>query len=122
MPERKLLVVSEAVQLEREKRKTRRENRLMDFVTDPQMMGLITLIGGLYVAQRIPYSEDPERNDLVRGVATGGVVLAALSRSGLGGWQALAAAGITTSATVGGDKPPIQLDWSGFWKNITGGK
>jgi hypothetical protein len=94
-------MASEAVQLEREKRKSRREDRMMNFVTDPQMMGLITLLGGLYAAQRIPYSDDETRNDLLRGIATSGVVLAALSRAGLGSWQALAAASVAGGAGGG---------------------
>jgi hypothetical protein len=93
--------MNEAIRLEREKRKTAREERMMNFITDPQMMGLITLLGGLYVSQRIPYSDDETRNDLLRGIATSGVVLAALSRAGLGGWQALAAASVA-GGTGGG--------------------
>jgi hypothetical protein len=94
-------MVSDAIKLEREKRRTLREERLMRVVMDPQVMGIITLLGGLYAAQRIPYSDDETRNDLLRGVATSGVVLAALSRSGLGGWQALAASSLAGGAGGG---------------------
>jgi hypothetical protein len=116
-------MASEAIKLEREKRRTAREERLSKILLDPQMMGLLTLLGGLYLTQRIPFSDNEERNDLIRGLATGGVVLTAISRAGVTGWPALAAAGLSGAASAGGgnDKPIIQLDWSGFWKNITGG-
>jgi len=94
-------MASEAIKLEREKRKTARDERLMSVLLDPQMMGLVTLLAGLFAAQRIPYSDDETRNDLLRGVATSGVVLAALSRAGLGGWQALAAASVAGGAGGG---------------------
>lgn len=93
--------LSEAVRLERERRKTVREERMTRLLCDPQLMGLVTLLGGLVVAQRLPYSDDPTRNDLLRGIATSGVVLAALSRAGLGGWQALAASGVAGGAGGG---------------------
>lgn len=94
-------MASEAVLLEREKRKTAREDRLMRLVADPQVLGLVTLLGGLYAAQRIPFSEDATRNDLLKGLATTGVVLAALGRSGIGGWPALTAAGLSGAAGGG---------------------
>lgn len=117
-------MVSEAVQLEREKRKTRREDRLMNFVTDPQMMGLITLLGGLYAAQRIPFSENEAVNENLRMVATGGVVLAAVCRAGLGGWPALAAAGLTAATTKEGigELDPLAnlLGAKSIWSRVLG--
>jgi hypothetical protein len=83
--------LSPELKLEREKRASAREVRMLQVLADPQIVGLATLLGGLYLAQRIPFSEDETRNDLLRGLATSGVILAALSRAGLGGWQALAA-------------------------------
>jgi hypothetical protein len=114
-------MVSEAVRLERERRKTAREERLVKVLTDPQMMGLITLLGGLVVAQRLPYSDDETRNEVLRGIATSGVVLASLSRAGLPGWQSLAAAGVAGAATVGtgsvgGVLPVTFLD---LWRQIS---
>lgn len=94
-------MASEAVKLLREQRKAAQEQRLMAIIADPQVLGLVTLLGGLCVAQRLPYSDDETRNDLLRGIATSGVVLAALSRAGLGGWQALVAAGAAGGAGGG---------------------
>jgi hypothetical protein len=101
---------SDAVKLERERRKTVREARLTQILADPQVLGLATLLGGLLLAQRLPYSDNPERNDQLRGLATSGVVLAALGRSGIGGWPAVAAAGV--SGAVGGGMLDSQPDVS----------
>jgi hypothetical protein len=107
------IVVSEAVKLEREKRKSARDDRLIKLISDPQMMGLITLLGGLYAAQRIPWAEDEGRNDMLRGVATTGVVLMALNRAGFGGWPAAAVAGVS-GASVESSQPLVKFqipDW-----------
>ena len=104
-------MVSEAIKLEREKRKSMREERVTRLVTDPQILGLATLLGGLVVAQRLPYSDDPARNDLMKGLATAGVVLAAVSRAGLGGWPALAAAGVGGSTGAGWLDKAIPTNW-----------
>ena len=118
-------MVSQAVKVEREKRKTAQEERLMALVTDPQMVGLITLLGGLYVAQRIPYSEDEVQNNTLRAIATSGVVLASLSRAGLGGWPALAAAGVAGAATTEGigtlDPLAKAIGARSIWSMIFGG-
>lgn len=94
-------MVSEAVRLERERRKTLREERSSRLLYDPQVVGLLTLLGGLAAAQRIPFSDDPGRNDALRGLATSGVVLLAISRAGISGWPALAAAAVSGAAGGG---------------------
>jgi hypothetical protein len=107
-------VISDAVRLEREKRKTARDERLAKLVLDPQMMGLITLLGGLFAAQRIPWSEIESRNDMLRGLATTGVVLMALNRAGFGGWPAAAVAGVSGAASVDSQQPLVKFqlpDW-----------
>jgi hypothetical protein len=118
-------MVSEALKLEREKRRTVREERLTNVLMDPQMLGLLTLLGGLYVAQRIPYSEDEVQNNTLKAIATSGVVLASLSRAGLGGWPALAAAGIAGAATTEGvgtlDPLAKAVGARSIWSMIFGG-
>lgn len=117
-------MASELVKLEREKRKSRREDRMMNFITDPQMMGLITLLGGLYAAQRIPFSDNKAVNENLCAVATGGVVLAAVCRAGLGGWPALAAAGVTAATTKEGigqlDPLANLLGAKSIWSRVLG--
>lgn len=112
---------SEAVKLEREKRKTMSEERFARLYSDPQVIGLLTLLGGLYAAQRIPFSDDEGRNEAMKGVATAGVVLLAISRAGIGGWPALAAVGISGAAggLLGGLETQIPPDVkSGLWAGI----
>jgi hypothetical protein len=91
---------SELVKVERERRKTLEREHMLALLNDPQVVGVLTLLGGLYLAQNIPFSPDEGRNTALKGVATGGVVLASVCRAGLGGWPALAAAGIGGAAGV----------------------
>jgi hypothetical protein len=105
---------SEALALVREQRKAAMDARLAAIVTDPQILGLATLLGGVYLAQRIPWAEDEGRNDMLRGVATTGVVLMALNRAGFGGWPAAAVAGVAGAATIESEKPFLSgplVDW-----------
>ncbi|MCJ7510082.1 MAG: hypothetical protein MUP14_04240 [Dehalococcoidia bacterium] len=115
-----------AVKLARAQGRQLRDAQLTQVLLDPQVLGLLTFLGGLYAAQRIPWSEDDARRDMITGIASGGVVLMALSRAGLGSTQALAAAVVAGALSLeggGGDggttKPPISLDWKTFWHNIT---
>jgi hypothetical protein len=117
-------MVSDAVKLEREKRKTLRDAQMGQMLLDPQLIGLITLLGGLYVAQRIPYSDDETQNNTIRGIATGGVVLMGISRAGVGGWPALVAAGLSGVASTEGvgelDPAAKALGVKSIWSRIFG--
>jgi hypothetical protein len=117
-------MVSEAVKLEREKRKTLREARAVAIITDPQVLGLATLLGGLFIAQRIPYSDDETQNNTLKGIATGGVVLMSISRAGVGGWPALVAAGLSGAASTEGigELDPIAkaVGAKSIWSRIFG--
>jgi hypothetical protein len=113
-----LMAVSEPVKLEREKRKTAREERALALLGDPQVIGLAMLVGGLYIAQRITWSDDEGRNDMLRGIATTGVVLTSLTRAGLTGWPAAAAAGIAGATSIESDKPLIEFKIPDWLKNL----
>lgn len=102
------------IRLERARIRAMKRDQLGDLLLDPQVVGLLTLLGGLYAAQRIPWSEDEARNDLLRGVATTGVVLMALNRAGFGGWPAAAVAGLSGAASVESSQPLVRFqvpDW-----------
>ena len=92
-------MVSELVKVEREKRKTQREMVALAIVTDPQIIGLLGFVGGLYAVQHIHFSDDETRDNALRGIATSGVALMSLARAGLGGWPAVAAAGVAGVAS-----------------------
>lgn len=105
--------------VERARLRALRPDVASKLLADPQVVGVLTLLGGLYMAQRIPWAEDEGRNDMLRGVATTGVVLMALSRAGIGGWPAVAAAGVAGAATIETEKPLVSFqipDWlKGLW-------
>jgi len=117
-------MASDLVRIEREKRKTSQEEHLFRIVSDPQVVGLVILLGGLWAAQRIPFSEDEGQNNTLRGIATGGVVLMSISRAGIGGWPALAAAGLSgVASTEGiGELDPVgkALGVKSIWSRIFG--
>jgi len=86
-------VISEAVRLEREKRRTMREARAWALVNDPLVVGMATYLVGLYAIEHIPWSpdEDRARNMKMLGQTVNAYV--ALSRLGVKGWPAALAAG-----------------------------
>jgi hypothetical protein len=92
---------SDAVRIAEIQARSKDRENVLRILADPQLLNLVILLGGLWAAQRIPYSDDETRNDLMRGLATSGVVLTALSRAGMSGWPALAAGGIAGSAGGG---------------------
>lgn len=111
------------LRLQRAQRRTLREAQLTQALLDPQVIGLLTLLGGLYAAQQIPWSEDPTRRDMITGIATGGVVLMAISRAGMTGWPALAAAGVSGAVGLeggeGATKPPVEIHWKDIFNAIS---
>jgi hypothetical protein len=117
-------MTSETIKLERERRKTLRQAQLNEVLLNPQVLGVATLLGGLWLAQRIPYSEDEGQNNTLKGIATGGIVLMAVSRAGLSGWPALAAAGLSgVASTEGvGELDPVAkaLGVKSIWSRIFG--
>lgn len=111
----------DTVKLERAKRKTLQQDRLWAIVSDPQVLGLLVFLGGLYATQHIRFAEDDTRDNALRGIATSGVALISLSRAGLGGWPAVAAAGVAgvaSEATTENTRALISLnpkDWIGLF-------
>lgn len=77
--------------------------RMLELLTDPQIMGLLTVFGGLYAAQHIPWSGDPGRRSAIAGVAAASAVLMGLGRAGVGDMTTLAVAGGAGLASAGGE-------------------
>ena len=69
-----------------------REERIMALVTDPQVMGLLTVIGGVALSARIPFHDDPVTNARLQGLAAASCVLMGLGRAGVGDMTSLAMA------------------------------
>jgi hypothetical protein len=111
-------LVAPEIRLERARIRALKRDKLGDLLLDTQVVGLLTLLGGLYAAQRIPWSDDESRNDMIRGVATTGVVLISLTRAGLTGWPAAAAAGIAGAASIESSKPLVEFKIPDWLKNL----
>jgi hypothetical protein len=92
------------------------DERLMALLTDPAIIGILALVVGLYLTEKIPWSEDEERKVTLRTVAQSGVILTSLGRAGVGDLTTLSVAGIAGIAGLfgggswlTGDSPPIML-------------
>jgi hypothetical protein len=81
-------------------RKNAQEERLMALLTDPQIMGLLTVLGGLYVSNKIPWTEDPGARARISGVAAAACVVMGLGRAGVGDMTTLAVATVAGAATA----------------------
>lgn len=80
------------------------KERIMALLTDPQVMGLLTVLGGLAVSTRIPFHSDPGTNARLQGIAASSCVLMGLGRAGVGDLTTLAfagAAGLTVAGSSG---------------------
>jgi hypothetical protein len=79
------------------------KERLASLLSDPAIMGVLTLLVGIYAAEKIPWSSDAGRNRLLRGLALSGVTLTALGRAGVGDLTTLAMASVAGVAGVQGE-------------------
>lgn len=86
-------MVSEAVRLERERRKTMADARILALVTDPAVVNMGMYLAGLWAIEHIPWSEDPGRDKNMKMLGQTVNAYAALSRAGAKGWPAALAAG-----------------------------
>jgi hypothetical protein len=97
--------MNEAIRLEREKRKTARDQVMNAWLTDPLTLALIEGALGMYVAERIPWSADEGRNTRIRVAMEAGVMYATLTRAGAKGWPAAVASlggGVLTGGSGAG--------------------
>jgi len=88
-------------------RKNAQEERMMALLTDPQIMGILTVFGGVYAANVIPWSENKETRALLASLAASAAVIMGLGRAGVGDMTTLLMAGGAGAATglavTGGD-------------------
>lgn len=90
---------SAAVQLEREKRKTAREERLWSLVTDPTVKRMLLLSAIVAYSAYVSGKENPNRAEIALGLAlpTAGIPMLA-AEAGITDWKAL----LAISAACGG--------------------
>lgn len=85
----------------------------MALLTDPQIMGLICVFGGLYAANTIPWSDNPAKRGALSALAGASAVLMGLGRAGVGDLTTL---GVATAAGVAsalpGDLESVQSEVS----------
>lgn len=75
--------------------KNAREERAYALLTDPQVLGAITVIGGILLAANVPFHHDPKTNAALQGIAATSAVLMGLGRAGCGDLTTLSIAGGT---------------------------
>jgi len=99
-------MVSEAVKLEREKRRTMRETKTWSLITDPGVINMATYLAGLWAIEHIPWSEDQGRDKNMKMVGQTVNAYTALSRAGVKGWPGILVAGagglLATGSSAGG--------------------
>jgi len=104
-------MVSEAIKLEREKRKTDREARLWALLSDPLTLAVLTTAAGVWGAEHMKWSEDQSRDSKIRVAIEAAVLYAALTRVGAKGWPAAVAAlggGVALGAGSSTPYSPLQ--------------
>lgn len=80
------------------------KERLFALLTDPQILGLLTVFGGLLVANKIRFSDNYLANKGLRSMATASSILLGLGRAGVGDLTCMsmaAAAGAISMADPG---------------------
>ncbi len=78
--------------------------RLMAVLMDPQVMGLLTVFGGVFAATKIPWTGNREANARIAGVTAAAAVLMGLGRAGVGDLTTL---GVATAAGVAVGAPGL---------------
>jgi len=57
--------------------------RAFQVLTSPAVLGLASLMGGLYLANHVTWDKDPTRNTDVRAIAMAGVAITSLAAAGI---------------------------------------
>lgn len=60
------------------------KERLYNLLVQPEVLGLILTLGGMFAAQNIPFSSDPASNEALQAAATSASVLLGLGYAGVG--------------------------------------
>lgn len=106
-----------------------REDRLVYFLSQPEVLGLLVTIAGLYASQNIPFSSNKVANEGMQSLATMASVLIGLGYAGVGDLTTLLVAGIAGGVSLFdlAGLPEISdlnipdVDWIDFIKAINPG-
>jgi len=77
------MAVSEAVKLARMQAKENDKQRMFALLTNPAVVGLTSLLTGLYVANHVRWDKENARNEDVRAIAMAGTAIGSLAAMGL---------------------------------------
>lgn len=77
--------------------------RLTHILTDDQILGLLVVFGGLWAAQKIPWSENDTTNAALTATASTAAVLMGLGRAGVGDLTTMMLAGGAGIGSVSGE-------------------
>jgi len=79
--------------------KNAREERLLYVLTQPEIVGLATVFAGLFLANKLPFSEHEPQNSAIQGVAATTSILMGLGHAGVGDLTSLTMAALGGAAT-----------------------
>lgn len=88
-----------------------REERLFYLLSQPEVIGLVTVFAGLFAANKIPFSPDPPSNAALQGLAATTAILMGLGHAGVGDTTTLSMATIGGTATFVGGLAGAEPDW-----------
>jgi|SRR3989304_3806247 len=97
-------MISEAIKLERERRKSRREDRMWELLQRPEVLAPLMGVGGAMVLQKLGESRIINR-DLAGGMFAAWITLCA-AKAGITHWAALAGIAAAATATYSISTPP----------------
>jgi len=82
-------------------RKQAREERLLAMLNQPEVLGYIMAIGGLVIANNIPFSSNAGKNEMLQSIASSASILMGLGHAGVGDFTSLSVAVTTGAALLG---------------------
>lgn len=100
------------------------KDKLFYILSQPEILGMIMTVGGIYASNKIKFSDDDTTNELLHSVSTMATVLIGLGYAGVGDLTTLIAAIAAGGASVFGDVDDIATDVvggiiRGIWRTIT---
>lgn len=101
------------------------KERLLAFISQPEILGLIMTLGGIYASQKITFSDNKAVNEGIQATATSASVLIGLGHAGVGDLTTAIIAGLAGITSMADlldiDLPSLEsfsiqniLPWSGF--------
>lgn len=100
------LYISPLIAIEKDKKKINQikkaaaEDRLLYFLSQPELMGILITMAGIYASQNIPFSSNEITNEGLQSIATMSSVLIGLGYAGVGDLTTLLAAAVAGGVSL----------------------